>query len=593
MLQWQVNDQSILFSFSDKDQRVPLRDIETQATGETFAQWIVLSEWLENGQAQETDNAIEVPCDEVVRLTECDRQVLQLPPLYPFEIVIRSKGAIHEPEFQFHWGFFEYEQGRQLSTSRTGCLLHLQDGSAYLLSEKQYALCQALDEFERQSAALRHPRGNWLRFAEIKARAEAAAAVLEPYLRGENVVVPHIIHLRVDRGEGDTIEIRPEIEGIDNPQFQRKFDRFPTPRDVYNLEDVAGNRTRVIPTEQQVQELKKIKSKRRIAGQEKRELLSHPQAVFDPEMVDLDQFSRRVMEIGIYHPRSYPFITPYKSQWIPGFCQEGKKVLIRSQEELAEFKTTVEKAVQNNQDHVTWKEATLALEDIQNIIQTAERQLACPERPAARDGESPETEHHCLIIYENVESLDYIEKSQGDISGGYRFFPVPHFREEVSILPHQQEGIAWLQTLYGKVPGVLLADDMGLGKTFQALSFLSWVHSEHNPENHPSLIVAPIALLENWVEEINKFFHPFAAVEMIQSEYFRIFNTQRKKYEGQLPFEKGAIYLTNYQILRNHATYFGREDWSVVILDEAQNIKTPGALVTNAAKALKSRFRVA
>ncbi|MFB3788684.1 MAG: SNF2-related protein, partial [bacterium] len=498
---WQANDQSILFSFSDHGRPMPLRDIEEQATGETFAQWIVLSEWLENGQAQQAGDTITVPWEEAVRLNECDRQLLQLPPLYPFEIVIRSQGAIHEPDFQFQWGFFEYEQGRQLFGSRSGCLLHLQDGAIYLLSEPQFALCQALDEFERQSTRPRHPRDNWLRFADIKARAEAAAAVLEPYLRGENIVVPHIIHLRVDRSEGDTLEIQPEIEGIDNPQFQRKFDRFSSPQDVYNLEDDAGNRTRVIPTESQVQELKKIKRKRWISGPEKQELLNNPQAVFDPEVVDLDQFSRRVMEIGIYHPRAYPFITPYKSQWIPGFCQDGKKVLIRDQEELDEFKAAAAEAVNKNLGHVTWREATLELGDVYAIIQTAERQLARPDRPAARDENTPDPEHHCLIIYENVESLEYIEKPQGEIGAGYRFFPIPYLREEVSILPHQQEGIAWLQTLHDKVPGVLLADDMGLGKTFQALSFLSWIHSEHNPENHPSLIVAPVALLENWLEE--------------------------------------------------------------------------------------------
>lgn len=137
-------------------------------------------------------------------------------------------------------------------------------------------------------------------------------------------------------------------------------------------------------------------------------------------------------------------------------------------------------------------------------------QLARPDRPAARDENTPDPEHHCLIIYENVESLEYIEKPQRETGAGYRFFPIPYLREEVSILPHQQEGIAWWQILHDRVPGVLMADDMGLGKTFQALSFLSGNHSEHNPENHPSLIVAPEALLENWMEEINQFFHPFA-----------------------------------------------------------------------------------
>jgi SNF2 family DNA or RNA helicase len=53
--------------------------------------------------------------------------------------------------------------------------------------------------------------------------------------------------------------------------------------------------------------------------------------------------------------------------------------------------------------------------------------------------------------------------------------------------------------------GALLGDDMGLGKTLQLLSFMAKV-LEENPKADPFLVVAPVSLLENWVEEMGKFF---------------------------------------------------------------------------------------
>jgi SNF2 family DNA or RNA helicase len=70
--------------------------------------------------------------------------------------------------------------------------------------------------------------------------------------------------------------------------------------------------------------------------------------------------------------------------------------------------------------------------------------------------------------------------------------------------------VAWLQQLFLRSPqetaGCLLADDMGLGKTLQILSFLVWF-IEKFPDEPPSLIVAPVSLLDNWERELDNFFY--------------------------------------------------------------------------------------
>ena len=53
------------------------------------------------------------------------------------------------------------------------------------------------------------------------------------------------------------------------------------------------------------------------------------------------------------------------------------------------------------------------------------------------------------------------------------------------------------------------------------------------------------------------------------------------------------IILTNYESLRISQLNFCAVDFDIIVLDEAQKIKSPGTMVTNAAKALKGKFKVA
>ena len=54
-----------------------------------------------------------------------------------------------------------------------------------------------------------------------------------------------------------------------------------------------------------------------------------------------------------------------------------------------------------------------------------------------------------------------------------------------------------------------------------------------------------------------------------------------------------GIILTNYESLRNAQLNFCAVEFDIVAMDEAQKIKTPGTIVTNAAKALNSNFKIA
>ena len=54
----------------------------------------------------------------------------------------------------------------------------------------------------------------------------------------------------------------------------------------------------------------------------------------------------------------------------------------------------------------------------------------------------------------------------------------------------------------------------------------------------------------------------------------------------------GRLVLTTYQTLRDYQFSMARVDWGIAAFDEAQNLKNPNALVTRAAKGLKSDFKL-
>ena len=73
----------------------------------------------------------------------------------------------------------------------------------------------------------------------------------------------------------------------------------------------------------------------------------------------------------------------------------------------------------------------------------------------------------------------------------------------ISLLPHQVIGVAWaLEREKSNDKGGCLSDEMGLGKTVQIMSVMV-----ANPSDDPicktNLIVAPVALLDQWKLEID------------------------------------------------------------------------------------------
>jgi superfamily II DNA or RNA helicase len=168
--------------------------------------------------------------------------------------------------------------------------------------------------------------------------------------------------------------------------------------------------------------------------------------------------------------------------------------------------------------------------------------------------------------------------------------PGPLLRAELR--PYQKVGLRWLWWLRSLGLGGCLADDMGLGKTIQVIALLVLLSKKgHQPDASsidPSLLVVPASLIANWRAELARFAPSLSVFVAHPSEI-------PPAELGSLTAESLSghdVVITTYGSLQRAPGLTSRS-WNVVVLDEAQAIKNPGAKQTRAVKALRARLRLA
>ena len=591
MLRRSINNKGLLFmvNYNGHD----LHFHEWSATDDCIY-YLPLATLVDNGYAKASSEGCMVPFENIYLLDSDERMLLGVPDAYDKAMRLRGEGMLNTTEFKYKLEFLTFVPDGDLFLYERGGNILICDNNQYLLSEEQYELLLRVEDYNKQDEETKTTDFNLRTFAEIKELAINAGCELDSYLANENVFVPGKIKIEVGEDE-DGFTVDPSIDIEENDKFKRTFDRMRKVQGQYPLQRDNGERVRVVLNPEQKANLESLK---RTGGRHKtreqiRELTERPTEFFDPNVFDLSElYSDRVIEIGIYKPKFYPFICPYKSCWIAGATVETPengttKITIEDEEELKEFKNCIIKAEEQHKSIVDYKDAQIDIDDAKFLAETAERQLKNPKEPVNTEGSGREV----LIIEENAEELGFAVKERVIERGNkYTLFKDPFLNDNFSLKEHQEEGVAWLQHLYkSKASGCLMADDMGLGKTLQILYFIDW-HSRMYPDHKPYLIVAPISLLENWENEYNRFFkQPRMSIRRLTSKDVpRQFNKDVVQWMQELD-----IVLTNYESLRIAQLNFCAVEFDVVAVDEAQKIKTPGTLVTNAAKALKANFKIA
>lgn len=590
-------------SFAQEDGTLPVDKWSQLEETEHGPRWWLIRELLDNGQAERDDHEVRILHEEVVKLSRSDQQLLRLPDVYPFDIRLDANGTLDQDTFRYEVGFFVHPDGERLPLERTGSILH-SDTHEYLLTADQYAFCEAVADFQGKRKSTEE---NALRkHSEVKELAQKAGVEMDSYLSDETIAAPEKIEVDLDL-DGDAFVMAPRVPGVDNETLQQKFERFPKPLSSYSTSNESGEKVRVAFTDQQRDALSSLKEHDRVSGEERDALIDHPETILDPDVFDLDLFSERVVELGFYEPKFYPFISPYESQWIPGFVvesspEERKQIQFDTEEELDDFEEELNNAKAEGEKDMTWGDVDIPVSEAERITEQARRQFEDPETPITEDGDEDDDEEddQVLVIRTNLQEEEYSEAPEAPSTEKFdhAYHPPPHLKETYELRPHQKTGTAWMQSLFAEqYTGGLLADDMGLGKTLQVLSFIKWHRANQNASEKPYLIVAPVALLENWENEYRKFFEPSPPpVQILHGQILRDYvhgdvESHWRKGADELS-DEGGMHITTYGSLRRYQLLFGAVEWGAVVLDEAQRIKNPTTQVTSAAKALQAEFKL-
>lgn len=158
---------------------------------------------------------------------------------------------------------------------------------------------------------------------------------------------------------------------------------------------------------------------------------------------------------------------------------------------------------------------------------------------------------------------------------------------QATLRPYQLAGVRWLHLLARLGLGACLADDMGLGKTIQVLSLLLVLKEQRGDKRKPSLLVAPASLLANWAAEIARFAPGLRAVVVHPSAA----STEKRKFDDA-DLADVDLAITSYGFL-TRAAWLEETRWHLVVIDEAQAIKTASTKQTKAVKRLKADARIA
>lgn len=591
MLNQTVNSEGLVFSVNMNGHNVHFKE---WSDTDDCIYYFPLVTLVDNGYASYDKNGCTVPFESIYLFTDEEKAILGIPQLYNKAIRLRGDGMLNSPDFKYKVDFLSHApDGEVLVHEMCGNII-IVDGIKYLFSDVQFDMLRRIDLYNSIDESEKTTDFNLRCFATIKSLAVKSGCVLDSYLENENVYTPEKIKIEIGRDEeGFTIDPSVQIEEKD--KFKQTFDKMRKVQSVYPISNNEGERTRVVLNPEQKRNLEFIKQSggRHRTRENIQEIVENPTEYFDPDQFDLaDFYSDRVIEIGVYKPKFFPFVSPYKSCWIAGATvetpQDGtSRIEIKDADELEELSNAIIEAETNNKAVVNFKDTQIDLNDAKFLAEISKKQLANPKEPIR-----PNTkEREVLIIEDNAEVLSFSAQERKIETGDrYTLFNDPYLLNDFHLKDHQEEGIAWLQHLYSqKASGCLMADDMGLGKTLQLLYFIDW-HSRKYQDHHPYLIVAPVSLLENWENEYKRFFkEPRLSVTTLTSR-----DIPRKFDKGSIDYMQSMdIILTNYESLRISQLNFCAVEFDIIVLDEAQKIKSPGTMVTNAAKALKGRFKVA
>lgn len=583
------------------------------ASGAPFS-YNTLGQLLNKGWANEDEYSIITPNQYLAQCQPWELSALLLPQPSPLHLRLRPKGSLTLGQnFTVEYGF--YSLARPVRFSRTGILLK-SEGKEYCLLDPTFSLVTKIEEYKKTPLLDADARMRW--WGEVLALVPDPAIIDDNILRSYKIARADFFTVNI-QSVRDGLRITPRLlaaprqsdnedrEELDtdlvtaaaHSRFLKDFHKLPL-RCKYALGDGY-----FLTLPQEIQSgLGVVKSLEYATLQEKIDFINNPykalkeslagivpEHVIDSFFVETPIFlHERVKGLCIWEARNVFPTSSSGLPWLPDDLPDivpleiGKIWYQVTVPELKKFIADVVCALETNEECVFLQEKPIPvtlelLEKLKTIAQLFREKAEQEHPPGMRIAPK-------ITDVEATEIATAVRPTwEGTVN--YPNGTIPH--------THQLAGIKWLQQHWRiRSDGALLADDMGLGKTLQTLSFMWWLRKqmeERHISKSPMLIIAPAAVIKNWQDEAIKFFGTELGTPVEAHGNFFLQHKWSRATAREI-LMAGDWAVTTYETMRDKIEVF-TGPFSLLVFDEAQKIKNPGALVTHMAKSIKADICIA
>lgn len=624
-------------------------------------QYIILRMLLEEGVAYEVPGGFSIHAKDAVALQDDIPEILQLPERFPGTFAIQITG--NTTSSRFNVDLRPEISGHSVRLSRRGAVLEIGPEEHYLLWPRALMAIEAVERFhaippDQRTEAQRVKLVAALQRSKLISSGDAPDDPPLDFSLGHlerekfSTLEATRVGLLVKEHKDGSLGVTPDLgPGINHELASKRFHHLRSEGHggVIRIENQF-----VVFDEDQRRGIEQILAKPTIPATQRELFYKAPGDFYSPEYVDVDtSFGVHVEGVGIIVPETFANAAEHGLSWFGDVTTvhptEVLNQLIATLPELDNAEQAIAAAKEREQTTVAISDEVVDIADsamveetLANIrtdlldkalIEAEEEFTAVDEALAELLGASEQVQVGLHI----ADSTDAHVDLSAELQNVTLKQPVDYGSLRRAPLPHQRDGINWLMRLMtasldgsansDRVQGGLLADDMGLGKTYMALVAIAEFNKLLRKRNdlRPTLAVMPVALLENWKDEVAHTFarNPFSEIVVLHGsqdlDRFRIDGGRKETIarstqltdEGRLRDEEirfslkvgeahgdsrldqpGRLILTNYETLSSYQLSLSQVDWGCVIFDEAQTIKNPDTLVTRAAKGLKAHFKL-
>jgi hypothetical protein len=280
---------------------------------------VTLYQLEDEGYAERTEDGYRLRWDQIYRMLDSvdypnASELFDLPPISQAKPSIGSYGSLIDTDFSIYLADWLGPDRKPISNvTLAGGLIEFY-GQSWLLPQSVWRLLDGIQKFRERSTENRNGDEQRLAYAQIRAAALEAGAVLDNFLVNTIVLTPEKLNLQLrmaDPMAGKVVEVIPGFDDAPN-QWLANFDKFSKVQKLYNIPTDTGI-IQVVVSDDVTSVLEAIKAlpSRRIAGAQAEAFLINPVAalgVAAARVIDERGFAEAKQDAGIIHDRFVAFV---------------------------------------------------------------------------------------------------------------------------------------------------------------------------------------------------------------------------------------------------------------------------------------------